>query len=754
MATEKVTIIEVDIDIDKATKGSQDLAKEVSLLKEKTKEAKKEQGEFSKEYIQYNAALKSAQKEQRTQNNLIDKSITANRTATGSIDQLRSQLAVTSVQWAKLSKNERLNTEEGKKLTKQKLDLTNELKKEEKATGDARREVGNYAGGVKEAAGAITGLIPGFGAATASAKKFGTALRWAAIPFTILLAAFAALIKFFKSSEEGQNKLAKITAVFTTILGNLGDVVSKVGEAIFTAFTKPQETLEKLKQRVSDIGDFFTNTFGNIIGGAIQNFIAKLLKGFAGIGLAWQKLKGVFTDNAEGINKAQDKITKLNERIEDSNERIKKGAEGLGKAIKNGWDKAKEGLSGFIAEQQKEIDIAKRLADQQANLDKQIRDTQVQNAKDLVTLANLRNEIQDKTKNDAKTRLELIDQENKLLDETKQRNLDILQQKFDIKKAQNELSNSTKEDLDEEAQLLAAIFTAEAAIETQRKLSIGKRIAAERELIAAEKERVDESVRLLKEEIDLKNEILDEEKQRKIDQESTDFENEYAIREGNLFGILELERQFLEKQRLQEIDIAKKTGADVEKIDKKFAKASRALDIAERNAKLSLAQGFTANVAQIAGEQTAIGKAAAVAGTTIATIQSAVNSYNALSGIIPTGPVLGATAAAAALASGYAQVKNILSVKSGLPGDSGVSASIPSASPPSIPSIPSVQPENVNPEIGAGIVTRGADDPTTQAIANGVSSALEENPIQPVLVEDDVTVAQEDALTNNETVVL
>ena len=110
---EQTTILSVTIDIDAAAKGARELAEEIEVLKSQTKKAKDEQGQFSEEYIKYSAALKSAQKDQRVQNNLIEKSISANQAAEGSIDQLRKQLSVVSVQWARLSKEERENTEEG-----------------------------------------------------------------------------------------------------------------------------------------------------------------------------------------------------------------------------------------------------------------------------------------------------------------------------------------------------------------------------------------------------------------------------------------------------------------------------------------------------------------------------------------------------------------------------------------------------------------------------------------------------------------
>lgn len=827
---EKVTLLEVDIDINAAAKDAKALKEEIALLKAQTEKAKKEQGEFSKEYIQYQAALKSTQKDLRTQENLIIKSTQAQNAATGSIDQLRNQLSVVSVQWAKLSKEERENTEEGQKLTKQKLELTNALKAEEKATGDSRRNVGNYSEGMQEALGATSQFIPVAGQATGAAKALGVALKVMISPLGLVLAAFAAIAgalkAFFTSSEEGQNVLNKLKAVFQVVFGNIIDIASKLGEALVNAVTKPREAWESFKNFIKGIGEFFQNTFGNIIGGFFQKEVAKFLKGFAAIGLAWQKLKNVFTDNADGINKAQERINELNERIEKGNEKIQKGAGNLGTSIKNTWNRAKEGLQGYIKEQEREINIAKQLADQQAALDKQIRNNLVLEAQDRLKLEQVKNKIDEKDKQTAQERLALIDEQNKILDEILQRNIDIARQKLAIKQAQNDLSNSTKEDLDEEAQLLADIFNLEASITAQRKEAIAKRIEAENQILAEAKAATEETINnlyleldtylltnqskidgakeltqaLIEEEearltainekkaealaLELENELIsreefdlaileqevaktealtelkveleEQERERKAEAAAIDFENDMIIAEGNLFAEFDLQSQWLEKKRKQEIKYAVKTGADVSKINKKYAKAQRALDIAEVQAKLSLAASATQGLAAIAGEQTEIGKAAAVASATISTIQGGISAFTGMVQSIP-GPVgiaLGVVAAAGVLASGYAQVKEILSVKSGLPsGGGGGGASLPSASAPSV-SVPQAQATNVTPQVGAGIVSRDAEDSSAQSVSNGVSQALEETPIQPTLVEDDVTSKQNDRTEQTETSVI
>lgn len=70
--------------------------------------------------------------------------------------------------------------------------------------------------------------------------------------------------------------------------------------------------------------------------------------------------------------------------------------------------------------------------------------------------------------------------------------------------------------------------------------------------------------------------------------------------------------------------------------------------------------------AQLAGESTAVGKAMAVAAATISTYQSAQAAYQAAFMPVPTfaSPVLGAINMAAAIATGLANIKSILSVDS------------------------------------------------------------------------------------------
>jgi hypothetical protein len=799
---EKIVIGEVDLDISKATKDAQALKQSIELLKQEMARAKDEGGETSKEYIELQAALKTTKKEYNSQINIIGKSVQADTAKQGSMEQLRAKLSVVSNQWAALSKDERENTELGQKLTKQKKELTDQLKKEEKATGDTRRNVGNYSEAMSGANDAISQFIPGAGQATGAAKALGGALKVMLGPIGLIIAAFAALISYFKRSEEGQNALMKITKVFQTVLNNFLDIVSKVGETIINAFTKPQETLQKFRARIKSIGQFFQDTFGNLIGGVIEKLVANFLKGFAGIGLAWQKLKNVFTDNTEGINEAQAKIAEYDERILDATERVKKGKENLTKAVVDGYNRARDAVKGFVDEQKEEIKIAQDLADREAELRKLRRETEIQLAKNKDRIQELLLVSKDETLS-AEERREAILKANEIQEEELKLKERIAQENLALIKANNALSESTIEDKEKEAQAEAELYNIRAENSAKLRNLKNREIVLDKEILKDQEEKLNETVSILEKEVEAwrqskeakalideeyyerdfekQKEVLDRkleygllseqeyqlalqglrvefeeaERERQLEVEAVNFENDMERFQENQFMQLELERQQLENKRATEIAYAERIGADVSKIEDKYTKAAIELKRAELNAKMALAGGFTQNIAQIAGEQTAIGKAASVASATISAIQGAISSYNSLAGIPIVGPVLGAAAAGSALAAGYAQVKQILAVKSGLPGDTGGGgASIPSGGggySASGGSASSSSMQSVSASVGQGIVSRDTDNQTSNAISQGFSDALENNPIQPTLVTDDVSVSQSENIERNRT---
>lgn len=81
-----------------------------------------------------------------------------------------------------------------------------------------------------------------------------------------------------------------------------------------------------------------------------------------------------------------------------------------------------------------------------------------------------------------------------------------------------------------------------------------------------------------------------------------------------------------------------------------------------RESLLSSFASIGSSLGTLFGQETAAGKAAAIAGATIDTFRAAIGAYQSLASIPFVGPALGAAAATAAGLAGAAQVKNILSV--------------------------------------------------------------------------------------------
>lgn len=155
--------------------------------------------------------------------------------------------------------------------------------------------------------------------------------------------------------------------------------------------------------------------------------------------------------------------------------------------------------------------------------------------------------------------------------------------------------------------------------------------------------------------------------------------------------------QAINDKRDAEVAAAEKAGLDttaikdkyrlqVEGINNALTKSEQDLSKAKISATLEAADAVAASlntVAQLLGESTTAGKAAAVAGATISTFSSAVKAYESTIAIPFVGPVLAPINAGLAIVAGFANIKKILAVK--VPG-AGSSGSMPSA--PSIPTAP------------------------------------------------------------------
>lgn len=147
---EKVVIIKIDLDVNEYTKKSVELNKEISEINKAQKELKKSGHELSIEYQQNKEKLTSLNTELRQNNKTIQDITKANQAQSGSNDQLRAQLSLLTSELNKKNQAEGEATEQTIEQQKQVLALTDQLKKNESAVGDNRRNVGNYSSALKD----------------------------------------------------------------------------------------------------------------------------------------------------------------------------------------------------------------------------------------------------------------------------------------------------------------------------------------------------------------------------------------------------------------------------------------------------------------------------------------------------------------------------------------------------------------------------------------------------------------------------
>ena len=164
--------------------------------------------------------------------------------------------------------------------------------------------------------------------------------------------------------------------------------------------------------------------------------------------------------------------------------------------------------------------------------------------------------------------------------------------------------------------------------------------------------------------------------------------NKLETKQSHVLAQFDIDRANVAIQQETELIEAEKIGADTSLINQKYAKKNAEINKTELNAKADLTKNTLNDIAVLAGEGSEVGKAAAAGAATISAIQGATAAFSSLARVPLVGPALGAIALAAALVSGYKNVKAIYSVDTGSKGKKGKKVSTPAISKPSMPNIP------------------------------------------------------------------
>jgi hypothetical protein len=209
------------------------------------------------------------------------------------------------------------------------------------------------------------------------------------------------------------------------------------------------------------------------------------------------------------------------------------------------------------------------------------------------------------------------------------------------------------------------------------KLTSDQKTALKLELAQQEKQQLD----ALQQSIDLAN---SEKAIAKLDKEMKDADTTLKIQKD----LLDKKQALLDEQYKNDLISQEKYNMATEE----NTDARKELDKKEMEAKLANASqiaGLLNTVSNIAGKNTAAGKATAIAATTIDTYVGAQKAYVSQMQLTPDSPIRAAIAAAIALATGIKNVREISKVK--VPGGGGASApSISASAPASVQQVPTI----------------------------------------------------------------
>tara|TARA_R110002096_G_scaffold58918_5_gene148053 strand:+ start:4339 stop:6489 length:2151 start_codon:yes stop_codon:yes gene_type:complete len=672
------------------------------------------------------------------------------------IEEIETELRSYEKQLEKTSKRDlaaRKNINDKIKQTKTRLDeekaglksVTKDRKRANESMKEAEENAADYGGVLGMIDSKTGGLISGFSGMTKSvggATKGFNLMKVAIIGTGIgaLLIAILAVSKAFTSSEAGQNKFAKIMAVIGSVTGNLVTMLSDLGEVIIGAFENP-------KQAILDLKDLIVENITNRITSLIDTL------GFLG-----SAIKKVFSGDFTG---ALDDAKSAGSSYVDSLTGVKDTINKVGEAVSN--------LATELVEEGK---IAANIADQRAKADKLDRKLTVERAEANRKRAELLDKAAQKETFTAKERIAFLTEAGEIEDEITAKEIEAAQLRYDAKVAENALANSTKEDLVEEANLRANLINLETAKLSKQKavsaqiLGATREEAAEKKAAAAEEIADAKAVQDFKDslrvkdknnkfaEIELEKEARlkalealklskEEEEQMKIDVEQAFKEKKKIIEDEEQVLIdeqkaafletqLQKEELALEDQRAKALDELKRLGGTLEdkkKINDKYDKIKIQDDKIKRDAEINMAKNTFAGIANLLGQNSKAGKAAAVAAALINTYQG-ITAELATKTVTPFGFALKLVNIASTAAIGFKAVKSIMATKPTEGGGGSVSNPGAGVGTPRMESIPPIPPE---------FNTVGASD--TNQLASAIGQQ-DQQPIKAFVVSNDVTTAQ------------
>lgn len=610
----------------------------------------KAQTELTKQMIDVNKSISDNNAEIKVNTTLLT-------SQESSVNSLRAQLAKNTKELNAMSAATRNNTDEGKALAAETKEISDKLKEMEKAVGDNRRNVGNYAESVQEALSNTKGLSGATGAlassmtgAVGSVKAFTTALM--ANPIVAIVGLILTLIstveKLMKRNTEMATNLkaafAPFEVIFSRILDGITNLLNGVAKAIDWVSTKVVSLLNSI--------------------GLISDETAKAANAAKELTRAEQAIFESETDALVTLSAMSRELANQKSLVADQT-----------KSIKERNAAANQGLSTLKQMENIEVGILKQKYAQikaQNELSYTSADDRRKEMEALAALQSKQAEYTEKQK-------ELISQRSSFQNQEIAKN-SAAAQAAEQAKAQaaikaTEQAEKRKQELQQETikQMEIALTTLDLSIK-EREASNNtnaEKLANQKELaeksLEIERYRLEQGLITQQEyanrETALRLQTMQIEQKIKAEQDALDKErramdeaNRKEIEMSEITNQYDLRQAQLDAQYAQEMAAAERLGADTTLVQQKYEKSKEELTKARVNAELTMAAGLAGQVSSLLGEESEVGKAFGV-------VQATINTYLGATKALAQGGILGIAQAAIVIAFGMKQVMSIAKQK-------------------------------------------------------------------------------------------
>lgn len=619
------------------------------------KKSQKAQIEIQKALLDTKNAQQQNNAEVKSTKTLLDSQAT-------SVNALRAQLALNTMELNKMTEAERTTSEAGISLSESTKALSDKLKTLEGSIGDNRRNVGNYAEGVKQGilqtnglTGATGAMVGGLKSSIGGIQAFNAALKANPIMLivSLVLLLMSTIEKLMNRNTELATSLKAAFAPFKVIFERLLDYITNLFKGVAWILENIAKGVVWLLDNLGLISEE-TKKAANAAAQLeketqrIYQAETDALVPMAQMRREMEELKNIAADQTKSAKERQDALQAAQAKLQE----IKKSELDILEA-KYKQIAAQNTLSYTSAEDARKEAEAKaaleeakaKYATQEKEMISQVSGIEKDEQAKRVAAAKA---AADKKKKAEEDRIKAIaDAEKKAAEELKKQQELVLKQ-------YGEAVTALQLDIAEKE-----VAGGQATLEEQQRV-INERLAMEKyrrdQNLIGEQE-YNNNVRAINLEFaqmvaDDNAARAEQEKNRK----ALDLENQRMLNEALATNDLESQLTLLEAKKAAEIANAEAIGADITAIEQRYALMREETQKKYYNAQLEMASGTASQLVNLLGQESAAGKAFAVA-------QATINTYLGASKALAQGGIWGVAQAAIVIAAGLKQVMSIVKVK-------------------------------------------------------------------------------------------